>query len=124
LFLSLLMILVAIVLVELIPYSPITFVISLSLLDIGLRAIQTTNIASVYTLDEASHSRINTIYMTTYFLGGAIGTFTGLLCWKWGGWSAVTTQMLIFVLLALLVNLGTLKKEAKKTKMPKFRLFD
>ena len=55
----------------------------------------------IYNLDENSHSRINTIYMTSYFIGGALGTFVGLFCWKHGGWNWVTWQMLIWTLAAM-----------------------
>lgn len=41
--------------------------------------------------------------MTTYFIGGAVGTSIGLLCWHFGGWNLVTWQMLVFTLLAFIV---------------------
>ena len=73
------------------------------LLDVGVQAAQVTNVSRIYGLDKSSHSRINTIYMTTYFIGGALGTSAGLLSWKHGGWSLATWQMLLWAVLALVV---------------------
>jgi hypothetical protein len=67
------------------------------LLDVGVQATQVTNVARIYSLDAQSNSRINTVYMTTYFIGGSIGTSIGLLCWNLGGWNLVTWQMLAFL---------------------------
>jgi predicted MFS family arabinose efflux permease len=86
--------------------SVIMLVAAVLLLDIGAQAMQVTNVALIYTLDESSHSRINTIYMTTFFTGGALGTFVGLLCWQAGGWLWVTLQMLTWAVMVLLILLG------------------
>jgi hypothetical protein len=48
----------------------------------------------IYSLDETSHSRINTIFMTSVFTGGARGTLAGILCWQRWGWSGVTGHSL------------------------------
>jgi predicted MFS family arabinose efflux permease len=93
----------SIVLMMVFPLSVISFVIAVLLLDVGVQVTQVTNIARIYTLDEAAHSRINTIYMTTYFIGGALGTTAGLFCWRTGGWMLVTAQMLLWACLALSV---------------------
>jgi predicted MFS family arabinose efflux permease len=95
----------SILLMKFLPTSLWALIISVLILDIGVQATQVTNVAMIYTLDETSHSRINTIYMTSYFIGGALGTFVGLLCWKHGGWSWVTWQMLLWTLLALVIEL-------------------
>ncbi|MNL60160.1 hypothetical protein D3C87_1839500 [compost metagenome] len=41
--------------------------------------------------------------MTTYFIGAAVGTYGGLLAWKFGGWNGATWQMLIWSSLALVI---------------------
>ncbi|GAB3781988.1 MFS transporter [Spirosoma horti] len=97
------LIIVSVLIVKVFPFSAIAFVLTVLLLDLGAQSTQVTNTALIYTLDSSAHSRINTVYMTTYFLGGAIGTFVGIQCWAWGGWSMVTWQLLIWSTLALLV---------------------
>lgn len=76
--------------------SVVAMVVGILLLDIGAQSLQVTNTALLYTLDESVHSRINTIYMTLFFIGGALGTFVGIMMWKWGGWNFVMLQMLLF----------------------------
>jgi MFS family permease len=103
------MVIFSLVLMIIWPYSVAILIAAVLILDIGIQAMQVTNVAMIYTLDETSHSRINTIYMTSYFIGGALGTFVGLLCWQHGGWSWVTLQMLIWSLLALGIVLKSKK---------------
>jgi hypothetical protein len=43
------------------------------------------------------------MYMTICFIGAALGTSTGLLCWKLGGWSLVTWAMTAWAVVALLI---------------------
>ncbi|MDD3080259.1 MAG: MFS transporter [Paludibacter sp.] len=79
------------------------------LLDIGAQSLQVTNTTLLYSIDESVHSRINTIYMTLFFTGGALGTFIGILLWQWGGWDFVMLQMILFALMIV----GLLFKEKK-----------
>ena len=95
------MIIFSIVLLKVMPLSIAALIVAIFILDIGVQATQITNFTRIYALDENSHSRLNTIYMTTYFIGGGIGTFFGLLCWKHGGWDLSTWQMLIWSFIAL-----------------------
>ena len=95
------------------PDSVAILVIAVIILDIGVQAMQVTNVAMIYTLDQTSHSRINTVYMTSYFIGGAAGTFVGLQCWKYGGWNTVLWQMLLWSFLALGIMLIGKKQELK-----------
>jgi predicted MFS family arabinose efflux permease len=83
--------------------SALAIAVAVLLLDVGVQAVQVTNVARIYTLDAQSNSRINTAYITIYFIGGAVGTSVGLLCWHLGGWNLVTWQMLVFTLLAFII---------------------
>lgn len=76
--------------------SVAAMVVGILLLDIGAQSLQVTNTALLYRLDESVHSRINTIYMTLFFSGGALGTFVGIMMWQWGGWNFVMLQMLLY----------------------------
>lgn len=107
------LILVSIILVKFYPSSVIAFVASVLLLDVGVQATQVTNVATIYTLDETAHSRINTAYMTSYFIGGALGSFVGIQCWNAGKWQMVTWQLLLWCLLALVIVLWGFRKSRK-----------
>ncbi len=109
-FIAVSLIVVSILMMLFWPTSVVTLVVAVLLLDVGAQAIQVTNVAMIYTLDEASHSRINTIYMTAFFTGGALGTLIGIYCWKFGGWAWVNIQMLLF---AVIIS-GLLIKEKQK----------
>jgi len=87
------------------PLSVTAFVIATVLLDVGVQATQSGNFAQIYALDDTAHSRVNTIYMTTLFIGGAIGTYAGVLAWSLGGWAFVCWQLLLWSFLAMAVAL-------------------
>ncbi|HET7896009.1 MAG TPA: MFS transporter [Flavisolibacter sp.] len=97
------LIVVAVLLVLLFPWQVSAFIAATVFLDVGVQATQVTNIATIYTLDETAHSRINTVYMTMYFIGGAVGTTAGVWCWEAGGWPLVSWQLLTWSTMALLL---------------------
>ncbi|MEH2286506.1 MFS transporter [Nostoc sp.] len=97
------LVIASLVIAKIASSSALAIAFAVLLLDVGVQAIQVTNVARIYTLDAQSNSRINTVYMTTYFIGGAVGTSIGLFCWHFGGWNLVTWQMLVFTLLAFIV---------------------
>lgn len=82
------------------PFSIWVLLLSVFFLDIGVQATQITNFTRIYSLDEESHSRLNTIYMTTYFIGAGVGTYFGLLSWSIGGWTVAIIQMLVWSFIA------------------------
>lgn len=98
-----LLVAVSVVLIQIFPFSVVAFIVAVLLLDIGVQATQVTNLAVIYTLDPAANSRINTVYMTSYFIGGAVGTYVGVRCWQVGGWQGVTWQLLLWSIAALIV---------------------
>lgn len=112
-FIALALIVVSILLMIFLPVSIPALVLAVFLLDVGAQAIQVTNVAMIYTLDESSHSRINTIYMTSFFTGGALGTLIGIFCWKYGGWLGVNLQMLLF---AVAISILLLKEKQNSPK--------
>jgi predicted MFS family arabinose efflux permease len=97
------MIIGSIVLIKVFPYSIPVLILSVFFLDIGVQATQITNFTRIYSLHEEAHSRMNTIYMTTYFIGAAVGTYFGLLSWKLGEWDMATWQMLLWSVIALVI---------------------
>ncbi len=54
------------------------------LLDLGVQAGHVANQTRIYALVPEARSRLNTVYMVTYFLGGALGS--GLAGWGWAHW--------------------------------------
>lgn len=63
--------------------------IGVVLMDGGAQANHLTNQTVIFGLAPEERSRVNSIYMVGYFLGGALGTAIAAQAWQHGGWSAV-----------------------------------
>lgn len=82
------------------------------LIDIGMQCIQLSNQTSIFALSPAASNRINTIFMTTYFIGGSLGTFLAGSCWQSWGWGGVAAIGSALTLISLLITV--FYKEAEK----------
>jgi predicted MFS family arabinose efflux permease len=72
------------------------------LLDAGSQANMLANQTVIYGLSPGERSRINALYMVSYFLGGALGTAIAAQAWQRGGWATVCVAGAAFSLLAML----------------------
>ncbi|MCJ8208361.1 MFS transporter [Mucilaginibacter sp. RS28] len=108
------MVLLSIVIQFIFPSSLPVLCLSVILLDIGVQATQVTNIAVIYGLDATANSRINTMYMTIYFLGGAGGAYAGVLSWNHFQWNGVLGQMLLLSLIAMAIVFLRRNKDKKQ----------
>lgn len=70
------------------------------LLDLGVQGLHISNQSEVYRLRPEARSRLTTVYLTSYFVGGALGSGAASLAWARGGWPAVC-------LVGALFGLGT-----------------
>jgi len=73
------------------------------LLDFGTQASHINNQARIFALDPAARSRINTVYMVTYFTGGALGSLMGTRAWVHAGWTGVCATGAGLAAIALLL---------------------
>jgi predicted MFS family arabinose efflux permease len=80
-------------------------VIGIVLLDFGLSIANVSNQSKILGLDAQARSRINTIYVTSIFTGGAIGSAIASVAWVHQGWSAVCLFGLVIAVLALGIHL-------------------
>ena len=77
---------------------------ALVLVDIGAQCLQVSNqSASLRQLPEATN-RVNTIFMTTFFIGGSLGTFFSGLGWNLAGWTGVCIVGVCFASTTLLLS--------------------
>ncbi len=102
-FLTIGVIVVSILCFQWFPNSIAVAVVATLFLDVGVQATRLNNLAQIYRLDDTALSRVNTVYMTSVFIGGAIGTYAGVQSWSLGGWQLVCWQLLVWSLLALAV---------------------
>ena len=73
------------------------------LLDFGTQASHINNQARIFALDPGARSRLNTVYMVTYFTGGALGSLAGTRAWVHAGWNGVCATGAALSALALLL---------------------
>jgi predicted MFS family arabinose efflux permease len=57
--------------------------------DLGIQAVHIQNQQLIFGIEASARSRLNTGYMVTYFVGGAIGSATTGLAYGADGWSGV-----------------------------------
>lgn len=74
--------------------------IGVLLLDAATQAAQVSNQARVYALPMEAHSRLNTIYMVCYFVGGSVGSAVAVLAWDAFRWTGVCAVALTSLALA------------------------
>ena len=85
--------------------SYLGLVIGVIILDVAMQAIHIMNQSSIFALHPEANSRINTVYMVSYFLGGASGTFLASLIWQADGWIGVVMLGLGLTVVLLIVHL-------------------
>ncbi|MEX1827383.1 MFS transporter [Luteibacter sp. CQ10] len=64
-------------------------VVGVIVLDFGVQISLVSNQHVIYGLHPEYKSRLNTLFMTTMFVGGAIGSLLASVAWGHGGWLAV-----------------------------------
>lgn len=76
------------------------------LLDAGEQAAMIAHQSVVFALDDAARSRVNTVFMTIMFIGGAVGSAGGGAAWGWAGWHGVCGFGIALTVAALAVYLA------------------
>ena len=75
------------------------------LLDFGIQGTHVANQARIFTSMPEARSRINTVYMVSFFLGGAIGSSAGSVAWAGFGWRGVCLLGMSLMATGLVVQL-------------------
>lgn len=91
-------------------------IVSIIIIDMGMQCIQLSNQSATMKLCPEASSRMNTIYMVTYFIGGSLGTFLAGTCWSLYGWMgtvALGFLMLVFSVLSTLIMGRMVKAKTK-----------
>lgn len=85
-------------------YSLLILLLSMIVLDMSARHSLIGNQLRAFSLDQQARSRLNTVFMTSYFLGGAVGTKAGIY---WSGlysWTGLTILGCSLAAISLLIN--------------------
>jgi len=87
-------------------------VISVIVLDVGAQLAQVANQTRIFGLVPSARSRLNTVYMTVYFAGGALGSTLSTVAWERWQWNGVCVLALGLIGLAALGHaMGTRARE-------------
>ena len=79
-------------------------IIGVILLDLGVQSCQISNQARIHALDGEVRNRLNTVYMVSYFAGGALGSFLSSICYSNMGWSGVCVLGLSTQIIAVIFH--------------------
>jgi len=90
----------------------VPLVLSIILLDIGNQFGQVANQTRVQNLGEQVSNRNNTVFMFSYFIGGAVGSFLGTTMWGIANWPGVTLTALAFQACAIIFHLFVFRKQS------------
>lgn len=104
---TLLLILISFIVFYFSSHSIIGLIIGVILLDMGVQATHISNQSIIFALIPEARNRINTVYMVSYFIGGALGTFFASLVWKnyaWNGVCAIGVTLSVIVIIVHLLN--------------------
>jgi predicted MFS family arabinose efflux permease len=80
-------------------------VVGVIIMDMGVQGTHISNQAAIFSMRPEARNRLNTVYMVTYFFGGALGTFLATQAWHIYDWSGVVAMGLILSVIALIVHL-------------------
>ena len=89
--------------------SYVGIIIGIFIIDIGMQCIQLSNQTTIFSLSPKAANRINTIFMTTYFIGGSIGTLLAGIFWHWFGWQGVVGTGITLATCSFMINIFSKK---------------
>lgn len=81
------------------------------LLDLGVQSSHLSNQTIIFALRPEARSRINTVYMVSYFTGGALGAWLGTIAFQHHGWSGTCVVGAIAAAAGVLALVPTLERQ-------------
>lgn len=111
-------ILVSFVFIFLGGHSLIALLIGVVLLDIGVQGLHISNQSVIYALANDARSRITTVYLTSYFLGGALGSSAASVAYASKGWNGVCFAGAVFASVLIVLWLASRFRGEKQKCVP------
>jgi len=94
-------------------YTLAGLVVGVILLDLGVQSTQISNQARIHAISDEFRNRINTIYMVSYFIGGALGSWIGSFSYAHFGWTGVCIAGLLTQLVAVYAQVYGQRRELR-----------
>lgn len=89
------------------------FLAGMLIIDLALQGVHINNQTIIFALLPQARSRLNAVYMTSYFIGGASGSTLGTVAWTQGGW---TGTCVLGAILAVMTGVATIADRRVKAK--------
>lgn len=83
--------------------SLIAFIIGVLILDLAIQAVHVTNQSTLYRILPDARNRITAGYMTSYFIGGALGSLLSGYAYEKAGWEGVAIAGGILCVISLII---------------------
>jgi len=96
-------------------------VVGIIALDFGVQGTMVSNQTVIISLNNNERSRLNTVYIVSNFIGGALGSTLGSLAWDMYGWDGVCLVGFAMILMAFFINVNV--KKAKSIFEERFLLY-
>ena len=90
-------------------YSLWALLVGIVVLDLAVQGVHVTNQTMIYRMMPEARSRLTAGYMTSYFIGGALGSLISALAYQYAQWVGVSVAGGVLSLLALIIWLMTKK---------------
>jgi predicted MFS family arabinose efflux permease len=94
-------------------WSLVLLIIGVLLMDACVQGAHVTNQSVIYDLLPEARSRLTTVYITTMFAGGAIGSAAGAQAYAHWGWPGATVTAAVLPALGLLCWLASRRHEVR-----------
>jgi predicted MFS family arabinose efflux permease len=103
-FVSLLVTLASFVIMYLFGHHMIGLIAGVILLDLGVQSGHVSNQTRIYSLIPEARSRLNMVYMVSYFTAGALGSYLGSLLWQHFAWAGVCSLGCLLLLAGFVIH--------------------
>ena len=80
----------------------VTLVVAVIVLDAAVQGVHLLNQSVIYELSSRARARLTTVYMTSYFIGGSLGSAGGALGYAVAGWVGACVAGGLFAVVGLL----------------------
>ncbi|MGH2929057.1 MAG: MFS transporter, partial [Solirubrobacteraceae bacterium] len=93
------------------PVSLVLLIIGVLVMDACVQGVHVINQSVIYDLLPQARSRLTTVYITTMFAGGAVGSAAGAQAYAHWGWTGATVVAAVFPILGLACWLASRRQE-------------
>lgn len=84
-------------------HSLLAFIIGILVLDLAVQAVHVTNQSTLYRILPEARNRLTAGYMTSYFIGGALGSLLSGYAYEHAGWEGVAISGLALTAISLVI---------------------